>query len=58
MFRTSVEYLVRYSTIMGCRNAVKSICRSNDRMLCLRSFWIQKIEKIFKIKKNCEVVGS
>ena len=58
MFRTSVEYLVRYSTVMGYRNAMKSIWRSNDRMVCLRSFWIQKMEKIFEIEKNCELVGS
>ena len=52
MFRTIVEYLVRYSTVMGYRNAVKSIWRSNDWMLCLRSFWIQKMEKIFQIEKK------
>ena len=40
IYNKSNEYLVRYSTVMGYRNAVKSMWRSNDRMLCLRSFWI------------------
>ena len=51
MLRTSVEYLVRYSTVMGYRYAIKSIWRSNNRMLCLRSFWTQKMKKSFKSKK-------
>ena len=52
MFRTSVEYLVQYSMVMGYRNAMKSIWRLNNRELFLRSFWIQKMETTTHLKKG------